>query len=290
MSKPVSIQRRSNKKPPTNKPVRPAEPFVPPYRRNYYSYNGKYYSTLADVSVNSGLRYCQNTYYCLPRDWILAPDDDDSLDVITANSWSTDTVVVAASGSDSRNGYYSGSGFNNNNLSNWLLASKNTTDLYYCYAYNCAKCNCEVLILYSPDPTSTSTSSKPLLSLLHIGYISVFSFIGLIFGAMYIYAYYIKPRRTQVQAQPDSQPASHEPTVVSNGKDDHCMEVQPFVDSTNGYVQLQQLPANEQHHISLEPQPELPGHNNPHHLDGQPQPQVHGYGQTQPQIPMISRT
>ena len=105
-----------------------------------------YYSTLANANLNSGTTYCQNTFLYVPTDWILAPDDIDSLSVITLNTWSTTTVVVA-----SGVGYYSKSTFGSINraYSNWLVR-------YYAaygFVYSCATCNCEVLIMYSPYPT-----------------------------------------------------------------------------------------------------------------------------------------
>eukprot|EP01036_Dinobryon_divergens_P033685 gene33685-43536_t len=279
-------------RPPTAKPT----PFVPPSRTNYYSYNGKYYSTLADVSLNNGQSYCQNYYYYLPSNWILAPDDDDSLDVITANTWSTTTVVVAAPGNITGNGYYSNSiwGLSNDNYSNWLLFSQYSSSNGY--AYNCAKCNCEILIMYSPKPkpslssTSTSTATKRALSPLEISLISVFSVLGVILGALYFYAYNLKPPRTQVQST--YQPATQKPAVAENDG----MEMQPpanlkqkpHVESDSGNKLLQQIQGNELHHHhndSLEPQPhqsksQAYGYVQPH-LDGQPQPQhqVHGFPQ-----------
>eukprot|EP01035_Chromulina_nebulosa_P003046 gene3046-4158_t len=242
--------------------------------------------------LNNGQSYCQNYYYYLPSNWILAPDDDDSLDVITANTWSTTTVVVAAPGNITGNGYYSNSiwGLSNDNYSNWLLFSQYSSSNGY--AYNCAKCNCEILIMYSPKPkpslssTSTSTATKRALSPLEISLISVFSVLGVILGALYFYAYNLKPPRTQVQST--YQPATQKPAVAENDG----MEMQPpanlkqkpHVESDSGNKLLHQIQGNELHHPtndSLEPQPKPPVRNNyvQPHMDEQSELQVHSYVQ-----------
>ena len=135
--------------------------FVPPFRSYYYIYNGKYFSTLADVPLNlSPATTCQTNPYYLPSGWVLAPDNADSARAISSNSWSTSTVVVS-----SGVGYYSASTYGSINkaYSSWLVTGGSKTTGY---TYNCIKCPCQVLITYSPpSPTSQpvkSTSAKKM--------------------------------------------------------------------------------------------------------------------------------
>ena len=70
------------------------------------SYNGYYYSTLADV-VPSGLAgaTCQSGYKSVPFGWELAPDVAESKAVIAAYTWSTHVLVLSG-------GYsYNGAGY-----------------------------------------------------------------------------------------------------------------------------------------------------------------------------------
>ena len=140
---------------PTARPTVIPTQFVPPSRMNYYLYNGKYYSTLADVNVNNPSTTCQNTYYTLPMDWIFAPGDSDSLQVIFLNTWSTSTVVVA-----SGDGYFSKSSYGllNNAVSYWL----HTSYSIYGNKYTCPICNCQILIMYSPYPITSKPSYSPV--------------------------------------------------------------------------------------------------------------------------------
>lgn len=79
--------------------------FVPPSSINYFSYKGKFFSTLSNADLNGNpLSSCKSIYYPLLIDWILAPDDIDSREAISLNTWSTTTVIVA-----SGVGYYSNS-------------------------------------------------------------------------------------------------------------------------------------------------------------------------------------
>jgi hypothetical protein len=75
----------------------------------------------------------------------LAPDDIDSKYAISFNTWSTSTVVVA-----SGVGYYSAypAGVINTAYSIWLYTSYSA---FYGNSYMCASCNCQILIMYSPQ-------------------------------------------------------------------------------------------------------------------------------------------
>jgi hypothetical protein len=63
-------------------------------------YNGKTYSVLSHVSPEGTVNTCQDLYLPLDSGYVIAPDDADSIAVITAYPWSTDVVIVA-----SGNGY-----------------------------------------------------------------------------------------------------------------------------------------------------------------------------------------
>ena len=66
-------------------------------RSNFVQYNGNYYSTLADVGVDSSSRVCQSNYLTLPDNWVIASNDANSRTVIGAHYWSADCVAAASS-------------------------------------------------------------------------------------------------------------------------------------------------------------------------------------------------
>jgi hypothetical protein len=63
---------------------------------NTVSYNGSFYSTLANVAVNSSSKLCQSNAIAMPAGWTLAPDNSDTRYVISYYRWSTDAVVLAS--------------------------------------------------------------------------------------------------------------------------------------------------------------------------------------------------
>ena len=94
---------------PTPEPT--LQPASQPLERiNYVQYNGNYYSTLADVAVDSSQLLCQTDYITLPDNWVIAPDNADSIAVIAAHYWSTHCVVVVSGTSYCGLQYGSGSG------------------------------------------------------------------------------------------------------------------------------------------------------------------------------------
>lgn len=62
---------------------------------NYISYKGIYYSLLSNHLVDGFDSYCQDNCTELPENWAVAPDNADSIAVISAHYWSTNVVVVA---------------------------------------------------------------------------------------------------------------------------------------------------------------------------------------------------
>jgi hypothetical protein len=64
-------------------------------RYNYVKYNGYYYSTISDVSIDGTSSTCQKDYLSVPSGWIVAPDDENSQHVIENYSWSTDYVLTS---------------------------------------------------------------------------------------------------------------------------------------------------------------------------------------------------
>ena len=103
-------------------------PTAPTIYRNY-SYNGKYFSTLANLKVNDLNVLCQNGYIKLPKSWVLAPDNSDSISAIYYNTWSTNTVVVA-----------SGVGYKSKSSYGLIVRTKMLSSKYLSYA--CAPCSC----------------------------------------------------------------------------------------------------------------------------------------------------
>ena len=59
-------------------------------------YENRIYSTLADVPVDSSDDACQNYYLTLPSDWVIAPDNADSISAIRNNRWKTDHMVTSS--------------------------------------------------------------------------------------------------------------------------------------------------------------------------------------------------
>jgi hypothetical protein len=65
---------------------------------NYANYSGSIYSTLADVNLYGYPYSCQSNAIYLPTGWIIAPDDNDSISVITSYTWSTSVVLTSGNG------------------------------------------------------------------------------------------------------------------------------------------------------------------------------------------------
>ena len=81
-----------------------------PVTSNIYTFNGRQYATLADVSFNSApaiaggtISFCQNYYMSLPTYWAAAVDNSDSRYVISATGWSSSYVILS-----NGNAYYAG--------------------------------------------------------------------------------------------------------------------------------------------------------------------------------------
>ena len=270
---------------------------------NYYYFNGKYYSTLANVNIN-GPSLCQNTYYYLPFDWILAPDNSDSIGVIFSNTWSTSTVVVA-----SGVGYYSRSSYASINraYSYWLYTSYST---YYGNSYNCKMCDCQILIMYSPYPktlkpsyspvvysttTSKNSSSSSSSGVYSVLVIPFFIMVGCLI-------FFIHRRRVsamqmqQVQVQPVPQMMNsagyYEQPTITNSNYGIVAQTQPMVYGSNMQQLQPQQPGihTQPEYIQLQPQQaiQLQGygyvqsHPEPQSY-GQPQAQGYGYGQIYPE-------
>ena len=97
-----------------------------------------------------------NNYEYLPINWILVPEDSNSLKVISLYMWSTKTVVVASGA-----GYYSNSTYGSININfyHWLTSYFST----YSYVYACWQCNCEILIMYWSYPSTLTPSYSPVV-------------------------------------------------------------------------------------------------------------------------------
>ena len=81
------------------------------------STGGHIYSTLSGVSPFGAIgSTCQNVYFTLPSGWILAPDDPDSLSVITDYDWSTNILIVGNGKGYGSKGYSMGAIFGMNLL------------------------------------------------------------------------------------------------------------------------------------------------------------------------------
>ena len=277
-------------------------PTALPINMNYYTYNGKYYSTLANVYVNSANSFCQYAYFYLPTNWVLAPDTSDSLYAIYYNNWSTTTVVVA-----SGVGYYSKSYYGSINRANMLLSG--VYSYGQGYSYYCSPCNCEILIMYSPsspsyspvvyhDDTYSSTSSSSSYSssssagspLYSIIVVPVFIFLSCV---IFYFRYRQRVRATQQIQQIQVQPPIPQEGLTAGyygqppiaGGDNHygmVAQVYPIMVYGNNY-NMQQQPQPQQHPYSQQsPQPgyiQLPPQ------QGSWPPQIHGGcgGQSHPQ-------
>ena len=77
-------------------------------RINRLTYNGKLYSTLADVAVNTSGTLCQSSLINIPAGWVVAAGNIDSQTVIGAHWWST-TFLVVSTGRAFRTGVGPGS-------------------------------------------------------------------------------------------------------------------------------------------------------------------------------------
>ena len=138
----------------------------------------------------------------MPNNWVLAPDDADSLQVIYSYAWSTSTVIVS-----SGVGYNSASTFGSINKAyiNWLLTSGSTLSGY---KYNCAQCPCQILIMYSPLPPTIEPTRLPYtfsddssLSVGHVVMIVVFPVIFLVVVCAVGCYFLAKYRRQMIQVQ-----------------------------------------------------------------------------------------
>ena len=274
---------------------------------SYYAYNGKYYSTIA---ASNGFDTCLNYFYYLPTDWILAPDDSNSLNAISLNAWNTVTVVVA-----SGRGYYSNStyGLLNNEYSNWLSTYEDSH-------YKCAKCPCQVLIMYSPNsrkPSYSPVTYFPVASpsyfpirypsgtpsikvdttallIIHVVVPSIFGSCLFIAGCSMVILFLFRKHGNadtmQAQVKPTSQQEDDNNITDNNNSNGILLQPQPIaieyqlqpmvalqqsVENGNGLQQQQQqyIMQIQPGYIQLQPQQAT-----------QPQIQVYGrYGQSQPE-------
>eukprot|EP01036_Dinobryon_divergens_P028044 gene28044-36929_t len=285
---------------PTLYPSKSPMTILIPTSINFYYYNGKYYSTLANVVVNGSPR-CQSTsYYYLPTDWVLAPDDIDSKYAISFNTWSTTTVVVA-----SGVGYYSASsaGFIDKAYSNWLYTYYSA---YYGNSYMCVSCNCQILIMYSPYPKTLKPSYQPAVyykssstkTTSSGGNSSLYSLIVLpvfiMVGGLVFYLRYrrrISMQMQQVQVQPVAQMTNstgcHEQPTINNSNYGMAAMSEPIVYDSSIEQQQQPYIHTQPGYIQLQPQPQLQQANQiqgyGYYVQTQPEPQGYGYGQHQPQ-------
>jgi hypothetical protein len=283
----------------------PTEVILPGVLWNYYAYNGKYYSTIA-AAYGDGDTCQNNHYYYLPTDWTLAPDDSSSLYAISLNAWKTVTVVVA-----SGRGYYSNStyGLLNSEYTNWL-----STYAYEDSYYGCAKCPCQVLIMYSPNSRKpsyspatyfpvASPSYSPIspirypsyspikvdttaLLIIHVVVPSIFGSCLFIAGCSMVILFLFRKHgnadTTQAQVKPTSQQEDDNNITTNNNSNGILLQPQPMValqqsvENGNGLQQQQQ----QQYFMQIQPgyiqlQPQQAT---------QPQIQVYGrYGQSQPE-------
>eukprot|EP01036_Dinobryon_divergens_P035088 gene35088-45417_t len=311
----------------TTVPTTVPSKYLLPTSINYYIYNGKYYSTLANVNLNNPSNFCQSGYYYyyLPTDWVFAPDDIDSRTAIYLNTWSTNTVVVA-----SGVGYYSKSYFGAKNTAyiNWLSYSYSYS---YGYSYKCAQCNCEILIMYSPYPKTLKPSYSPITlynpssskssSSSSSRNSGLYSLVGLPFFLAFccfisIYKYRHRAQAMQfqrIQVQPSIQPGVvvnsagyYEQPPVDNSTYPIMVQAQPipYGNSSNmqqqsysqtqpGYTQLPPQQVNYGGYAQTQPQLQY-GYAQPQQPQQQPQPQGYSYGnsqihpQPQPQDPQLT--
>ena len=249
---------------------------------------------MANVNLNLANSYCQSSYYYLPIDWIFAPDNVDSLYAIYYNTWSTTTVVVA-----SGVGYYSKStfGLRNTAYSNWLIPYYSPS---YGYSWKCAKCNCEILIMYSPYPKTLKPSYSPIMfsdpspsytsstssSSSSSGNSGLYSLVVLPFFLVFfcftcIYKYRRRVQAMQIQ-QVQVQPSI--PGVINSAG----YYEQPTIDNNNYPVVVQAQYGNSSYMQQPHPQQQPYGQIQPGYiqlpLQQVNQPLVHGYAQPQPQV------
>ena len=300
---------------PTIRPTTMPTLFLIPSSINSYYYYGKYYSTLANVDLN-GPSVCQTNFNYLPKNWVLAPDDTTSRAVIALNTWSTSTVVLA-----SGYGYYSSSGAQNSPYPKWLSYSYSAA---YGYSYSCAQCNCQILIMYSPQitskpsykpvakskpssPTKRSKSSKkkssgdPLYTLIIVPVTIAFLVINIVRYRQRLAATtdaQILP--VQVEVKPLNEVNNTtgyyaQPTIDNNNNNNYGMVAQPqqpmLYGSSNMQQQQQQQPYaynTQPGYIQMQPQQQAANHQ-PQSYNGygpvHPQPQGQGYGYGQPHQP-----
>ena len=254
--------RPTSLKPTTNPTTSPTALTI---HRNF-SYNGNYFSTLANLNVNGQYVLCQNGYINLPKNWVLAPDNSDSISAIYYNTWSTNTVVVA-----------SGVGYKSKSSYGLIVRTKMLSSKFYSYA--CAPCSCAVMIMYSPKPTyspvvysntSSSRSSSFSPSSSSMDNSALYALIVLImFPLFYCYGFITYRRRRlnvqQNQVQPTIEQGvtaitEKKPIVgVGNDNNHHGMAVtpQPVMknNNTNTNTNMQQQPQPQQKPSIVHPQP-----------------------------------
>ena len=61
---------------------------------NFFLWNGKLYSTLADIPINSSSSFCQTFPITLPDNARLAQDSKDTRSVIETHTWGSDIVLI----------------------------------------------------------------------------------------------------------------------------------------------------------------------------------------------------
>ena len=218
--------------------------------------------------------YCQRNYEELPQDWILAPDNSNSMNVISLNTWSTKTVIV-----DSGFGYYSRSSFASLN-SGYFLVSNGT-------ALSCAICDCQVLIQYfapeqfqqPQEPTQVVYSSPPLKSNQpKYAYLAFLVLLPvLVAGALYYRCVQMhRLRKPQVQplqiqtvtVEPKDNAVGFHQQVLGAGS-----KIHPYEQSNNEEIIQQMQPAVEVHQYHPQPHSHYP--DQPYNILGPTAEHVH---------------
>jgi hypothetical protein len=62
--------------------------------RNMVVYNGNTYKTLSDWDKNGNSHECQQNWITIPNGWRLAPNTQDSINVIRSKNWSTSVLAI----------------------------------------------------------------------------------------------------------------------------------------------------------------------------------------------------
>jgi hypothetical protein len=114
---------------------------------NTVVYNGRTYSTLADMPVTGSSINCQENFIAMPSGWSLAPDNGDSQTVIGMYPWSTSVVVVAGGQGYGTTTFVAGAWHRG------LLVQSGDS-------YKASDCAVEILI-YEIGPPTTSPTERP---------------------------------------------------------------------------------------------------------------------------------